>query len=177
MPTCKKCGILFPNHVKINGEPHNLQTRKFCLECSPFGKHNTRNIIRNTDLLGTKFCKGCDTIKLIADFYNNNKNSHHTLCKECFNKSAVEDQRNRKRKCLNYKGDKCVICGYHKCVGSLSFHHLDPTQKDFRLSRWTGGSFSEKIKKELDKCVLLCSNCHGEVHAGITELPVGLKPT
>lgn len=69
-------------------------------------------------------------------------------------------------KALEYKGGKCTHCGYNKCKASLHFHHLDPNQKEFKLSGNWGLSWS-KIKKELDKCELVCANCHGEIHSEI----------
>jgi len=68
-----------------------------------------------------------------------------------------------KQKLVEYKGGKCEICGYNKCINCLSFHHLDPKEKDFQISGTTL-SF-ERQKNEVDKCQLLCHNCHGEIHA------------
>ena len=70
-----------------------------------------------------------------------------------------------------YKGGKCVLCGYNKYLGALDFHHLDPTQKGFEISTRGLTRSWEKIRKELDKCVLVCANCHRELHAGISQLP------
>ena len=87
-------------------------------------------------------------------------------------KKAVSERRKRLRgMAREYKGGKCIICGYKRCQDALDFHHRDPKQKDFGLSvrgltrSWT------KIKKEIDKCVLVCANCHRELHAGKTQLP------
>jgi hypothetical protein len=69
-------------------------------------------------------------------------------------------------------GGKCVICGYNKCYSSLITHHIDPSIKEFTL-----GSAMKTVMKwefavtELRKCVLLCNNCHGELHAGMASLP------
>lgn len=64
---------------------------------------------------------------------------------------------------IEYKGGCCQRCGYNKIPGALVFHHRDPTQKERAI---TGGSYSfESLRPELDKCDLLCSNCHIEVHA------------
>ncbi len=49
------------------------------------------------------------------------------------------------------------MCGYNKSMRSLHFHHKDPSKKDFGISRVT--LKWDKIKPELDKCILLCSNC------------------
>lgn len=68
-----------------------------------------------------------------------------------------------KKMLIEYKGGKCSRCGYNKCMRALEFHHLDPTQKDFGISRQLNRSIS-KLKEEVDKCILLCSNCHAEIH-------------
>lgn len=73
-----------------------------------------------------------------------------------------------KEELVEYKGGKCEICGYNKCIQALEFHHLDPTQKDFSIS---GGTKSfERLKPEVDKCILVCSNCHKEIHAGLVSV-------
>lgn len=80
--------------------------------------------------------------------------------------SAQKRIKNIKQKCVDYLGGKCAVCGYNKCVEALEFHHLDPNTKDLNLK--TRGidrrkSFDSQ-KQELDKCILLCSNCHREKH-------------
>ena len=84
---------------------------------------------------------------------------------QCKNKSAVSSFRTtQKDKALEYKGGRCQICGYNKCKRALHFHHLDPKEKDFSLSK-TGETYVwEDVKRELNKCVCLCANCHAEVH-------------
>lgn len=71
--------------------------------------------------------------------------------------------RKNKTKAVAYKGGKCSRCGYDKCVASLEFHHTDPNEKEAQVSKYFCFSW-KKIKIELDKCVLLCSNCHNELH-------------
>ena len=66
---------------------------------------------------------------------------------------------------MEYKGGKCENCGYDRYIGALEFHHKDASKKDFTLSETKGYKFDQKIKDELDKCSLLCSNCHREKHA------------
>jgi len=75
------------------------------------------------------------------------------------------------QKARAYKGGKCMVCGYKKCGRALAFHHVDPNTKSFGISARGITRSWEKVKKELDKCVLLCANCHAEVHDGITQLP------
>jgi ribosomal protein L30E len=94
-----------------------------------------------------------------------------TICNSCM----VNNRRfQRKERCVEYKGGCCVRCGYHKSTRALSFHHVDATKKDFSI----GGAHSrqwESIKAELDKCLLLCANCHMEVHEQL-ELDNKLSP-
>jgi predicted transcriptional regulator len=75
-------------------------------------------------------------------------------------------RRRNKERAVEYKGGECVKCGYKKCIIALEFHHLDPEKKDFTPSSNMNMSW-DKIKEELDKCILLCSNCHRELHYGL----------
>lgn len=68
-------------------------------------------------------------------------------------------------------GSKCGICGYNKTLKALEFHHLDPNEKDFTFSKWDKVAKWEKLVDEVKKCVLICANCHREVHYGITLIP------
>lgn len=91
-------------------------------------------------------------------------------CRKC-SVDAVQKRRDKiKEMAVQYKGGKCCICGYNKCVEALDFHHLDPTQKDFGIGAKGYTRAWSKVKEELDKCILVCANCHREIHAGILEL-------
>ena len=82
--------------------------------------------------------------------------------------SVILWRKRTKIKLIEYKGGRCEICGYDKCMRALSFHHKNPNEKDFSIS---GKSLSfEKLRGEVDKCMLVCSNCHSEIHDGITQL-------
>lgn len=86
-------------------------------------------------------------------------------CKKCRVESVNKRRRNRKKKAVDHLGGKCSMCGYDKCVDALEFHHLDPTQKEFTIG---GSSIAwEKIKEEVEKCMLVCANCHREIHNGM----------
>lgn len=71
---------------------------------------------------------------------------------------------------VQYKGGKCCVCGYNKYLGALEFHHLNPNEKDFGISNKGYTRSFEKVKEELDKCILVCSNCHKEIHAGLIDI-------
>lgn len=90
-------------------------------------------------------------------------------CKKCDAKQNKILRENIKRQCVEYKGGKCFVCGYNKFQGSLDFHHVNPQEKDFGIATMKTNSF-DSLKKELDKCVMLCKNCHAEVHAGLINL-------
>lgn len=82
----------------------------------------------------------------------------------------VRNWRHRtKQKLIDYKGGKCQVCAYDRCIQALEFHHLDLSEKDFTISGSKVHNI-EKMKAELDKCVLLCANCHREVHQGFIEV-------
>ncbi len=112
-----------------------------------------------------RLCPRCKTEKSLTDFYNRRDgNGNSPYCKSCHKDQTIERQRAFKLKCLEYKGGKCEICGYCKSVYALEFHHLNPDEKDFTIANARLTTFSDKIKLELDKCILLCSNCHRETH-------------
>jgi predicted HNH restriction endonuclease len=174
MKKCLKCQADLPNWIKIDGKSHNIQGRKFCLDCSPFKAHNTSNLlIHSLDENDIKKCPMCQKEKTLSEFYKRREHTrkqHSPYCKTCSNNMTVERQRNVKQKAVDYLGGKCSICDYNKYTGALEFHHIDPAEKDFTIAQLKLTSF-ERIKTELDKCLLLCANCHREIHAGITEIP------
>ena len=83
-------------------------------------------------------------------------------------KSSYENLKNRRKRIkeelLEYKGGKCQLCGYQKCSSALDFHHLNPEEKDFSLSTTSSYKNIDKMKQEVDKCILVCANCHREIH-------------
>lgn len=71
---------------------------------------------------------------------------------------------------IEYKGGKCEKCGYNKCKGALEFHHLDPDTKDFGIGQKGYTRSWEKVKEELDKCIMVCANCHREIHEELNNV-------
>lgn len=63
------------------------------------------------------------------------------------------------------RGGKCIRCGYDKCIKALEFHHIDPSKKDFTISN-DHFKLLDAIA-ESKKCILICSNCHKELHDGL----------
>jgi len=71
----------------------------------------------------------------------------------------------RKLELIKEKGGKCKICGYDKNIAALEFHHIDPSKKSFQLdSRHLSNTTTEKLIEEANKCILVCANCHRELH-------------
>lgn len=78
--------------------------------------------------------------------------------------AVVKRRKKIKDLSLEYKGGKCEKCGYSKCKSALEFHHTNPEEKDFSIGQKGETRSWERVKKELDKCILVCSNCHREIH-------------
>lgn len=112
-----------------------------------------------------KRCTHCGRDLPLDAFYNRRGKRTHSWCRECVDADALERQRTLKKQCIEYKGGKCMICGgrFHPAV--FDFHHMDPTKKDFTFGKLKKHKFSEDIKEELDKCILVCANCHRVIHA------------
>lgn len=100
-------------------------------------------------------------------------NGARVYCYDCcpIGLTSAEAQRIKKQKIkqilVNYKGGKCERCGYNKSLSALHFHHKDKTKKDFSLSQVNLNSTNmtlDILKTEVDKCELLCANCHAEEH-------------
>jgi hypothetical protein len=84
--------------------------------------------------------------------------------KRC-NSCATKMRRYRmKMKAIDYLGGKCILCGYDKHPAAMVFHHRDPSTKEFSFGRMANKSWVS-VQEELDKCDLLCSNCHAPLHS------------
>ena len=167
MKICKKCGVEFPFLKKIDGKVRNLGSRKYCLDCSPRGLHNTKILTNKEvgyDTAKEKKCTRCGVVKELSSFYlkagTGNVLSH---CKDCSNRQTVVRQRALKQKAVDYMGGKCQKCEVTGDPAIFDFHHKIPEEKDFDLARRKLSSF-DTIKPELDKCMLLCACCHRLVH-------------
>ena len=112
--------------------------------------------------------QNCSKCKVLlteeTGYWRESKNIWQANCKKCHNKYSVERWQNNKKRAVDYKGGRCERCGYDKCIDALEFHHIDPSQKDknfgnIKIRKW------DDQKKELDKCICVCSNCHREIHS------------
>lgn len=119
----------------------------------------------------TKICKKCGEEKSVEDFYKQTQKGkngqswlyYDSYCKKCRLEYAANRSRDIKIQAIEYLGGKCSDCGLVDDPCVYDFHHLDPSKKDLSFGKCKSRSF-ESIKPELDKCVLLCANCHRKRH-------------
>ena len=99
------------------------------------------------------------------------------LCNERSKASKKKSRQIKKKKTIDLFGGKCQICFYDKCQNALNFHHINPSTKCFEISdAFFRLNIPEKeLQEELKKCILVCANCHNEIHAGMTEIPENVK--
>ena len=117
-------------------------------------------------MASTKKCKKCG-YTLPTENFHKNKGKADGLddrCKDCKRKERSARRRANKVALIEYKGGRCQVCGVVGPPCIYDFHHPDSDDKEFTISE-KDYSF-EKLKKEADKTMLVCSNCHRRIHAG-----------
>ena len=97
-------------------------------------------------------------------------------CRRCRADGVVRHRRRLKEILVREAGGRCLVCGYDRHPRALEFHHLDPREKRLPLSANGMTVALDALRAEAKKCVLLCSNCHAEVEAGVTTVSVELLP-
>lgn len=116
----------------------------------------------------TKKCAHCFKLLSLDNFYLVNKHGNtvpFSYCKDCEKIRKKQQLMLFKQSCLDYKQCcNCSKCGYNKSIVALDFHHTNPSEKDFCISSCRTLKLNDTIKQELDKCVVLCANCHREEH-------------
>ncbi len=136
---------------------------------------NTKNCRNYEQEITEKKCYKCKEVKPIVGFYKVKKKSgvmtDSSWCKECNTKEVVKRNKNTKSLLVRLRGGSCQICKFCEYDGALEFHHIDPEKKDDRVSKLIRLKISKDIVDEINKCALLCSNCHKMVHAGIKQCP------
>lgn len=135
---CDKCD---KKHIVKEDEVNYLSTKRKCVICG-------KEFFPNFD--NRKYCYDCSPIS----------------SKEDRAITITHLRRAIKKQLVKYKGGQCSICGYDKSLNALQFHHLDSSNKDFTLAAaYNNGHFDmNKLYQEVDKCILVCANCHAELH-------------
>jgi hypothetical protein len=151
-----KCHLLCSNcHREVHGGLHP----NYLITPEQPGQPNHNLVVER------KICFACKINKPLSLYYKGDK----TECKECRCLRSTMRIRNIKAQCFKYKGGKCEHCNYDKYIGAIDFHHIDPSKKDFNIAQ-SQKTFGDYYKKELDKCICLCSNCHRIEHARLFKL-------
>jgi hypothetical protein len=154
---CVKCKRTI--RKEIGPRNNRLRRRKYCIECLPKNEHPKSLESNNGKEIE---CLTYGRIFIYKSGFNKN-----TL-EKCYRCNAKDKRRELKKKIISIKGGECQICGYKKYNGSLTLHHINPTQKEITISKAFTWS---RIVEELPKCILVCFNCHQEIHGGITKIP------
>lgn len=170
MKTCNKCNKEFPIHyIDDKGITHNLCGRKYCLECSPFKKHNTSQLHKNDpyeyaskEKHGYKCCECGETDK--SKFYGTKKQ----MCGKCHNQYTIQKGQEKRKWAIEQLGGVCKKCGYDEYTCALDIHHTNPNSKDKNFECMRGWS-KERILKEIQNCIILCKNCHAIEHYNIRK--------
>ena len=149
---CQFCGKEF--------EAKRCDTKYCSRSCQ--GKASRQRLKEGINAL-EHICPKCGKTFIVKDHAFNRR-----YCYECMPQipeNGAQIRKIMKQWAVEYKGGKCQICGYNKCIEALELHHTNPAEKDFNLSDRNIPLDWEVIKKELDKCILVCANCHREIHA------------
>lgn len=155
---------------KLYESPGNVKRRRFCGHSCAAATNNRKypkrkpegecdvcsKTIRTTLKYCSKVCKAVAT------------NQRRKIATKTNSKYVIAWRQEVKLRAVALKGGKCCICGYSKSIRALHFHHVDPTTKKFTLSH--GIHAWATVLAELEKCILVCSNCHGEIHDGLLNI-------
>jgi transposase len=91
-------------------------------------------------------------------------------CRACRTEAVVRRRRRVKQILVEEAGGSCRLCGYDRSLAALEFHHVDPRDKQFGVAAGGMARSLDRLRAEVRKCVLLCSNCHAEVEAGTRSI-------
>lgn len=126
--------------------------------CRVCGTALTGKTCRNVGVKGKQpcLCRRCETSRSM--FYQTRRQAVH----------GTSLKQDNKRRAIEYKGRRCSVCGLvHTCDAVYEFHHLNPATKIVsKAGNVVGSQCWEKLKSELDKCVIVCANCHRVLHYG-----------
>lgn len=148
---CESCSRPFGLRQVIDGKLRYLYRRRFCLDCSPFGSHNT-----------SKFPPRIGVPEELREHRRRRRNA-----------KTYRYQKKRRRRVkaelIELRGGRCEECEYSVSLAALEFHHRDPATKEFGIGNFNGSW--ERLLAEVEKCDLLCANCHRLRHAAVQIEP------
>ena len=164
---CKQCGDL------VRGRAKFMRNRKFC-NSSCAARFNNQFIPKRLPEGQCDHCEQpCSTKRKYcsSECQIKAKSLRHKPKRIAQAQYVKAFRKRQKQLAVDYKGSKCIQCGYYRCLRALEFHHLDPKEKDVNIGTMLSRQKSfDQMKIELDKCILLCSNCHKEEHERLLTL-------
>lgn len=176
MPNCKKCGENFESSKGLINycSMKCRQSKTWTAEAKQLKSENSKKISDDIILQMQTLYLTLESAEKVAKVLNVGLNTVKKYVKLKKQKNywtgknplaPIERKRKLKQQLVEYKGGKCCLCGYDKSMRSLHFHHLDEKTKEFDVT--SKGYNIDRLKKEADKCILVCANCHGEIHEGL----------
>lgn len=157
---CAKCDAPIPLSTKVNGKFHNLQRRKHCLTCVPLNNGRGRWF---------GFVPKAPTVR--AEEKRARMRKKYEARRTELGRCPVATVRiARKLTLQTLLGARCQLCGYDRCRRTLHFHHVDPAEKGFDLKITSFQMQLGTLLAEARKCILICANCHGELHDGLVDV-------
>jgi len=159
----KKCSEVLRKKRKENnlcvmcGGKLNSINQYRCLPCKK--KHNKDSKRRLSMFVEKGLCRICQ--QPLDDSGNKN---HCKKCNKLDKQRRNKNTHNSKKRCVDYLGGKCSVCGLKTdFLAVYDFHHRNPNEKETGIRNLLHNSW-EKLEKELNKCILVCSNCHRIIH-------------
>jgi endo-1,4-beta-mannosidase len=157
---------MFSEQILYTIYKEGFMKTKLCPKCNK--THSVEDFPR-TGTRRRSWCKTCwkqKDIEYHAEWYKKNKEKHCARVELRRKKHSAE-----LRKYISTIKKKCSVCGYDKYDKALEYHHINNDNKDCAIAVMVSNGYSkERINKEIAKCIVLCANCHREVHGGITCL-------
>ncbi len=179
---CEKCDKEYADDFRIDPQQRKKPSRFCSSSCSHSRPKSEASKVKVSETLRKKYgsppktakvqkpCPNCGQLVLVR--------SRQICCsRECSRKlqektrgPRVSDWRRRlKKKLVDHKGGKCEICGFNKHQAAMQFHHRDPEEKDFAIGASGSTRSLSRCLVEVEKCMLLCANCHSILHHELWE--------
>jgi hypothetical protein len=140
------------------------------------GLHTKNGVGRRPDVNGQKLPVTTGTCRRHGETQYVLQGHGGYRCKRCRVEAVARRRRRVKEQLVKEAGGRCLLCGYDKCQAALHFHHVDPSSKLFGLAMGGITRAIDEARREAKKCILVCSNCHAEIEAGVTSVPIEFFP-
>jgi hypothetical protein len=168
MRTCQQCGESFRDFYVENETIYDFSRRKYCVNCRPITPMSAVKSEQQPKRHSHKREKLYECEVCSKPLRGNQRRFCSVQCKTHFHSSYPKQKDRaivRKLHLIELSGGACAICGYNKNITAFHFHHVDPLKKRFRMDSQAISNRSwESILEEFEKCILLCGNCHAELH-------------